>query len=247
MGNEIEPPTKKRHGTEGFTWEVYAIAFVISGLVFLIGIFIGINITKSSVSDIEDSIYTLNDNTMSLQVLTLTSSDPSLFCNVYRELSDKFEEESWKIGEQIDYLEQQRGVSDLRLKSQYSNLEFRNFMLVRLANERCNGSFIPILYFYSNNKDVCPHCFQQGTELFMARKELLAKNMSVRIYSFDGDLDNIAIDVLKKQFNVSSYPTIVIGNTVYRGMMSKDEIVRAVESEVSTNEQIKPSDALQRP
>lgn len=233
MGNKIEPviktigtpPTKGKKGTQGFTWEIYIIAFVITVIIFIIGVVIGTHISKSEIADIKEKIAVLSDRTLSLQLMLISTPDPTVFCSMYEGADKAFEEEAWALGEQLDYLELQKGVTDDELKSRYSELEFRNYYFTNLAKERCNLSTVTILYFYSNDKRKCQRCFEQGVELFNARRQMLEAEQAVRIYSFDGDLDTPIINILKEKFEIDSYPTIIINEQIYPKFMSAAEVI----------------------
>ena len=237
MGDTVNefhsPPTKGKLGKDSFSWEVYVLAFVITLIIFGIGVFLGVNLSKSELEKTKSQVGTLNDRIVSMQILMLTSSDSlgfneSMLCEMYETAAEEFEQEAWEIGEQIDYLEVQRGISDRELKSTYSELEFRNYMLTNLIRNRCNVTIHTILYFYSNDDKKCSNCFSQGIELFEARRRLLETGVPVRIYSFDGDLDIQLITMLKTHYDVRSYPTLVIDGTVYHGFMSSSEILSHV-------------------
>ena len=76
--------------------------------------------------------------------------------------------------------------------------------------------------------DVCefvviPDCIQQGIDILAARDEL--PGITMRIYSFDGELESPIADAFMQQYNISEYPSTVIDGRVYSGPITKDEIV----------------------
>ena len=62
-----------------------------------------------------------------------------------------------------------------------------------------------ILYFYSNKED-CNDCEQQGYVLSYIKK----KYPSVRVYSFDINIENQAIDIIKENYDINIAPSVVI-------------------------------------
>ena len=117
----------------------------------------------------------------------------------------------------ITLLEQRFGKHDLRvlnIKKLYSELEYTHFNLVNKFKKECGADFVTILFFYVNEDD-----FESDNErasyILGAFKE--SHISGVMIYSFDAELDLNTVKELRKKYNVTYAPVIVVneGNPFY--------------------------------
>ena len=108
----------------------------------------------------------------------------------------------------------------LRLKKFYSILEIKHWLLLKRAAKECRLDLVSIIYFYSDKK-TCPRCSDQGYILSYLRK----KYPSLRIYSFDYDLDLSALQALKSIYNLKKeLPVLIVNDKPYYGFKSKKEL-----------------------
>lgn len=109
------------------------------------------------------------------------------------------------LGDRLALTEERLGGTDpqvLRLKSQYTLLQIRDYLLSKQIAETCNTKPPVItLYFYSNDGD-CAACDKAGYALSYLRQTYPA----LRVYSFDYHLDLgalrtlIAVEKVDEQF-----------------------------------------------
>lgn len=205
-----------------FSLPLYLAAFVISIVIFGIGIYAGTIVDKGSLSGISADVERVLQRLESAQLL-LFLDDSSSFCPVYSGELQKLERDTEKIGQKLDLLAD-KGTFDIELKRQYFILEAQAYLLSKKVNDRCNVGDLLVLYFYSNNN--CENCRQQGEDLLRARDRFLAStNRTVKIYSFDGELGSPVADALKQKYNVSGYPTVIINENAYRGYNSIEKML----------------------
>ena len=126
-----------------------------------------------------------------------------------------------KLGDRLSTMESQLGITNpdvLGLKKYYSLLQIKDYMLTKELSNRCDVKPVTVLYFYTND---CAECTKQGYVLTALRE----KYPQLRIYSFDSNLDLSAIKTLEAINKVpDTRPTLVIGDDVYAGFKSIDEI-----------------------
>lgn len=188
------------------SWLKYVLVLALTIVVFLFGILLGNYFTDKkfeSVDRIEENLR-LQTAGAELQYLLLLEQ-PCKYIN-----NTPLADELYRIGERVDYMEAQRGENDpdvLRLKNTYSLLELRDWLLTIRTNEECGISQVPVLYFYSNAGD-CPQCQEQGYTLTYLRREY----PHLRVYAFDVNVENPALDTVKRIHGITETPTIVIGN-----------------------------------
>jgi hypothetical protein len=191
------------------SWLKYVIVLGLTIVVFLFGILLGNFFTEKKFENVESIEDNLRIQTAGaeLQYLLLLQ-EPCKYIN-----STPLAEELYNVGERLDYMEAQRGETDtdvLRLKNTYSLLELRDWLFILKTNEQCRTDFVPALYFYSNAGD-CPQCKEQGYTLTYLRK----KYPSLRVYAFDMNVENPALDTVKRIYGITETPTLIIGNETY--------------------------------
>ncbi len=205
----------------------FYMATVIVFLVFIAGLMIGWVHTKM-LND--DTTERLNDLSSKLGLLQALANNEE-FCSLFNYLFPKLEESSWKLGQRIEYLENQNRVNDA-LKNLYFEYQYRDYLILKTGVEKCNISADYIIYFYYNNiSSPCEQCYYQGFELSEVRSRLKAKNKVIRIYSFDGKLDGLG-KYLANIYNITEYPTIIYKNKKLIGLIKADVMINIIENEL---------------
>jgi len=213
-----------------WTWEIYAITFVLTVLLFLSGVAIGYYLNSTAGNPVMAQIESTNDNMLNMQLLLGSESKPGLFCSMYAGLSPAFENETWNIGQQLEYMESSKKQFDPSLKFKYYQLEYRDLLLARNSVELCNNSMKTIIYIYSNKEGQCGNCVDEGTALWRVRNYFANRSVKLRIYSFDGSSEESSIiGILKQTYNYTAYPTLVINDKVYAGYKDADAVVAIIE------------------
>jgi hypothetical protein len=192
-------------------------ALIITIVIFSSGYMIGWYLSKKNNNEIIDEINNINSLLSVLQILHAEE-----FCKFYPYIISKIEANSWKLGEKLQYIENQGRTED-RLKNLYFEFQYRDMTIVKKAISECKFETKIVIYFYTNKPNICQTCNAQGFELSRARNILKEQNQSIRIYSFDGELEGMG-KLLANIYNVTSYPTIIYNNKKY-GFLSKDELL----------------------
>lgn len=157
--------------------------------------------------------------------------------------SSIFSTEIATLAEKISYAEQ--NVSDAEeidlLKKQYTILEVKDFLLSKRIGERCKQMPVSILYFYGS-KEACQDCVKQGYVLDAVRQQY----PSVRVYSFDYNLDLSTIRALKSIYKIGdTIPAVVISGKTLNGFQTVDDIKTFLPKEV-TNPPKVPATAVKK-
>lgn len=197
----------------------YLLVFLLTGLVFSLGFWLSHDLNQLKLSQIESLRQDLQ-----LDVLSAETQFSLLSANVCQHIdSSALTEELYFIGQRLDYTEGALGSDNpevIRLKKQYSLLEIKQWQLTKEAQEKCGAQLIPILYFYSNQKN-CPSCGQQGYVLTYLRD----KYPFLRVYSFDYNLDLSALQTLKSLYSLEKeLPIVIVGDQPYYGFRNREEI-----------------------
>lgn len=127
------------------------------------------------------------------------------------------------LGDRLSLTEERLGSKDpqvIRLKSQYTLLEIRDYVLAKQIATQCKTTPVVALYFYSNEGD-CADCDRAGYALSYLRQTY----PSLRVYSFDYHLQLGALQTLEAVEKVQpQFPAFVVGSKTSYGFTSLDDL-----------------------
>jgi len=197
----------------------YIAVFALTTLIFLVGLIIGNQTSHSKLNNLEDIENDLRIETMAMELqYLLLSEDPCKSLN-----STILSKELYKLGSKLDYMEEERGINDpyvLRLKEYFSLLQIRHWIFSKKSKRECDLDQDLILYFYSNKGD-CSTCEEQGYVLSFIRE----KYPQTKIYAFDINIHNPAVDTVKEIYlKNQTTPILIINEHVYYGFKNKEAI-----------------------
>lgn len=213
------------------SWRLYITAFIISAIIFGVGIWVGLQIEKSTTTSLLDTVNSMDQQWTTLETMMMLDSSP-MFCNYFTDQMKNFDSETFSLGQQIGYMEEKTGV-DPSLKSEYMSLEVRDYLAAEKLNEKCGMNTPLVLYFVSSTN--CPACQSIGNELTNARQQTGA-----RVYTFDVDVNNSMVSALSRVFEIQYYPSIIIDSVRYSGLMQSNAMAAAINSSTSNTTTINP-------
>jgi hypothetical protein len=197
-------------------WKKYINAFLITSLIFATALYIGeyfsnrkIDALKAAESQI--AIDILSSETKFALLGELACPDAP---------NSTLSQELHLLGEKLGYSEKNLASDNqdfINLKKQYSLLEIKDYLLVKKLKD-CRNRPTAIIYFYKKD---CLDCDKQGYVLTYLRE----KYPSLRVYSFDYDLELSALKTLADIYDIKEkFPALVIENKTYTGFKSTDDI-----------------------
>ncbi len=210
---------------------IYIMAFVITAGIFLLGLFLGLIIEEERSSYVEEQYQeqsiVFSSSQLQYEFLSMLDekdSCPAVYETLYSNLEDlegtrirleKFDRKSTLEKNQFELLQRE-----------YLLAEIRYWMLAKKTKELCNYDVVTILNFYSSEEE-CPYCDQQSFVLTYL-KELFGDRLL--IFSFNSELedDEPMLGILDAAYNITSYPTLVIGDEVYSGLKDSEELLGLV-------------------
>jgi hypothetical protein len=204
---------------KNLNWKKYVWTFLITVAIFATAIILSnyFNNKKiASLRDIEDKI--------SIDIMSSETQYALLAESSCKDLSsDILSQELNALAQKLIYTEanlSQNSVDLKRLKTYYTLLQIKDYLLMKKISVKCSTKPVFILYFYSTD---CPACEQQGYVLTYLREQY----PNLRIYSFDYNLDNPALKTLISLYKVEkTTPAIVINDKVYNGLTDKDKLTK---------------------
>lgn len=203
--------------------EKYVVAGVITILIFLLGVLLGMVVDDVRISLSEKLVkeQELSYKSLQLQFLYLsTFSEEGLDnnCNVIQiSLRNAIDD----LGSSLtDVLEFEK--SSAVRKGEYKYLfrrylldNLRYWLLAKQAKAKCGFETATVLYFF---EDDCKPCPDQGVILTHYKKIFKDKFLVFPI-NVGLEEDEPIVSVLKSQYNVEKYPTIVVEGKKYEGVV----------------------------
>ena len=203
----------------------YIVAGIITFLIFALGLTLGFIIEDHRYNLVEEVNLEQDVNYLSLQLqyIYLTSFSTQDNCPILdTTLKSAVKDLSDSLSEVIAF-EEEKDISETRRKSttrRYVLDNLRYWLLARESQQRCQLDIVPILYFYATE---CPSCPNQGTILSYF-KNLFGEKVLVFPINLDLLYEEPMIEIVVKQFEVKKYPTIIINDKKYEGVVRKDKL-----------------------
>jgi hypothetical protein len=198
-------------------WKKYALTFLITAVIFVTAIALSNFFNNKKINNLREIQDKISIDIMSSETqynLLAESSCKDLSGNV-------LSQELNALAQKLTFTEQNLGQDSadlLRLKTYYTLLQIKDYLLMKKISLKCNTKPVFILYFFSAD---CPKCEQQGYVLTYLREQY----PNLRIYSFDYNLNNPALKTLISLYKVEdAMPAIVINDKVYNGFLDKDKL-----------------------
>ncbi|MEK7178962.1 MAG: hypothetical protein AAB727_01765 [Patescibacteria group bacterium] len=201
-------------------WKKYGLVFFITATIFLIAFFVSTLFYNKRLDE-----FGAIENRVSLNFLAL-----EIEADLLSELSCDEEYVSLTVsdlealGDRLSYLESKNTDKETihALKTQYSLFELKDYLFLKQLKARCGEDLHFIFYFYSNEATDCKECDKQGYVLEKIRKE----HPSVRVYSFDYNLEIPGINTLKRFYGLKKeLPIVVVDRQVLYGFQDENAIL----------------------
>ena len=211
--------------------EKYVVAAIITAVIFLFGLFVGLTIEGKRINVMED-MYTeqrIKIASNQLQYGYISSMGEAASCPaIYNVLYNNVKELEDARTKLEDYARDSalNTKSFALLKQEYTIEQVRYWLLAEQAQKICGQDVVRMLYFYGSGVD-CIGCDEQAFVLTYLKKLFGDKLL---IFALDGSFEQEPIiGVLKKQFNVTAYPGIVMENSTSSNIfMGKDELMAQI-------------------
>jgi hypothetical protein len=205
-------------------WGSYAVAFLITALIFATALYASNYFQNQRIADIQAT-----EDDVSTQILSTETQFDLLQEHSCSDVSetDLAPSEMTSLGSELDYLEAQGGNQSeiTRLKSMYSLLEIKDYLAIQQLAQKCALKPVLVLYFYSNNGNCTTACEEQGDVLTALSQEY----PELRVYSFDYNLQVGALQTLISIDGVqNNLPALVINGKNYYGFQSLADIQKVL-------------------
>ena len=201
----------------------YVIAAIITVLVFSLGLTLGavIDNARFRANELENRQQELEYKSLQFQSLYLAKIERDKSCPV---LQAALQSSVTTLSESLDKVTafQSNDPSNSEYKylmRRYLIDNLRYWLIAAETKHLCGLNIVTVLYFYSND---CAQCPDQGV-LLTHYKNVYGDRLLVFPIDVDVD-DEPMIKILQGQYNLSQYPTIVVDDTKFEGMLPKDQL-----------------------
>lgn len=219
----------------------YFFVLVITCGIFATGWYLSNYVNNQKINEIKDI-----QNKIAIDILSSETQFALLEELSCQDLDNSIlSQEISKVADKINFSEQNVGNADEidLLKKQYTILQVKDFLLAKRIGERCKQTISTIFYFYGN-KENCTDCLKQGFVLDALRE----KYPSLRVYSFDHNLDLSTIRALKSIYKIeNTLPSLVIQGKTVSGFKTVEELETMLPKELTMPKKELPTTGVKKP
>ena len=208
----------------------YFFAFVITLIVFSLGLLLGLVIESKRIQliEIQDQQQKLDFSSLQSQYQLIDLFGEEKNCVA---LKKTFEESITNLGKSRVKLEKYLESSNLNkkefglLKREYTLAQINFWLLTKKTKDVCQMEHSVIFYFYGDDSQ-CSDCADQAYVLTYLKDKL---GVHLLNFVFDAQLsEEPLIEILKKTYGVTKYPTLIINEKKFEGFVSKEKILKEI-------------------
>jgi len=205
----------------------YLTAAAITTFIFIFGVLLGLVVDYERIQYLEFE-YSKNElDYKSLQMqfsfLDIEAEDKS-GCAAFEKVMESTVSE---LADSLEAVQTYREYSAVK-NDQYNIIErryvldnLRYWLIVKKAQKVCPMNRLTVLYFFS--LEDCPICPNQGVVLTYYKKKFDDKLLIFPINVDIAENEQI-IDVIQYRYNITEYPSIVIDDESFSGILNKEEL-----------------------
>lgn len=205
----------------------YVAAIVITLVIFVLGFILGAATSERKILEIEQLSRQQEADFSSLQFQFsyLENVPKEQSCVV---LSRTLESNLKTLGPSLKKIEGYEASGDVKnsdyilLKRKYTIANLRYWLLAEKSKQLCGTDEVSILYFYQRS---CEKCNDEGY-IFDQLKQRLGDNLL--IFPIDATIEEPVIDILRAQYKIYSFPSLVIDGKTYPDYMSMQQILTEI-------------------
>jgi hypothetical protein len=206
----------------------YIMAGIITLLIFMLGMSLTAVWDSKRVqwAENEKKLKDLDMQSLQFQYLFLSTlkQDRNETCAV---LYTTLEQSVKELGQTLDALIKYQQDSDINagefnmLERNYILDNFRYWLFAKQVQDACDKDIVTVLYFYTKSR--CGECQDQGTLLTHFKKIFKEKLL---VFPIDSELksDEISIALIEARYNITKYPSIVVRDKKYQGLVDKSQL-----------------------
>ncbi len=217
----------------------YALALVITIIIFSIGILVGTTLENARVDDSRQLTLKEKLNLRSLQLQESYIDSGLANCNTLNSILESNINELSKKGATIINYQKDSIFNEEDFKLQlrdYFLTELQFLLISQEIDQKCEKDSIKIIYFYNEDaKD------NQGIILDYLKKKFKEK---ILVFSFNSDFAEPMISILIQSHNITQFPSVVIEDKVFQGHTKVGTLMKNICNELKKSNEPLPEDCL---
>jgi hypothetical protein len=219
--------------------QIFTVAIILSLVMYLAGVFSGLYANKIMEKQVEEDLSFLKGYTdiasldlknmllqqQLIEELPNTCKSTAIYLASLRKQLEPYWE---KLPARVEEYDKKGRITEqyITLKREYIRLSLRIWLIARKNSELCESNLTPILYFYNGE---CETCVRQGEIFDELNLEMNKLNKSVVVFPIDESFEDDNVYLLKKYYNVSSVPTLVVKNKIMKAKkIPADKIIEII-------------------
>lgn len=196
-------------------------ASAITVIVLMLGVLIGLQMDDMRQDHLSEELRQSNLETETFTVLeNYIESSGGDHCELMDVQIPRIGERSAELGSQLERFDAQNIGSDEEyryIRDRYYNNQLRLYTSIQNYKDRCSNNQTTILYFFDSSSD----SERQGSVL-----NEVVQERDVQVFSFNAEVDDSpVVDVLKRDYNVTRYPTLILNGEKIEGFISEGELM----------------------
>jgi hypothetical protein len=200
-------------------WKKYLIVFLITVTLFLSASYVSNFFADKKI----DQLKNIQDK-IAIDILSSETQFSLLSELSCKNISDSaLAGELGELGQKLEWGQENLGATEevTYLRTYYSLLQIKDYLLMKRISERCKVKSAFILYFYTTAEN-CSECERQGLVLTTLRD----KYPELRVYSFDYSTDLSAVEAMLNIYKIedTKLPALVIDGDVLTGFNSIEDL-----------------------
>src|SRR3989338_3021073 len=207
--------------------EKYILAALLTLLIFSLGLTLGILLDSVRLQKSEklSKQQEVDYGSLQLQYLYLTTfSENEDSCSVLKVALDKSIKDLSVSLERFDQYKQNSNFNQDEFNMvarRYILDNIKYWLFAQKSQQKCAIDLVTVLYFYSEND--CSICPDQGV-LLTYYKKIYGERLLIFPINADHEENEAMITVLKSKYNITQYPTVIIGNKKYESVVKKQQL-----------------------
>lgn len=197
----------------------YVAVYIITTLIFLIGVSIGWQVNNYLTSDVRGGVDEIRAQLIGFDLRNKIIGQD---CDVS---IDSILRDKYRIGNEVTELEERLGKKDREVliqKELYQLTELSTWLVLKDRKEICGDKLDLILFFYSNEEE--NNLDKVSEDQGYILDDLWINDPSIIVFSFDVNTQNPALESLIEIYNITIIPSIVINDNVYSGFKNLDQM-----------------------
>ncbi|MDY6788965.1 MAG: hypothetical protein SVV03_03290 [Candidatus Nanohaloarchaea archaeon] len=203
--------------------------------VFLIGLSIGFVLDTSRTNFLAEELRAANLQTERFVVGRMyldKIEDRENFCALMRDRIQDISKDTRRFGDDLQNFGEAgmfREKDYKYIRDRYYLYQVRFMMMLEDYRDRCGKNSATLMYFFGDNIQST----RQGSVITEVRKENQGK---IFVFTFQADTESNTpvVDMIQRDFNITSTPTMVINNQrVLKGFKSKQQLEQELEESIN--------------